>query len=63
MDKWDACDDLVDLNSLRGRECFGGLDLSNTTDITAFVLAFPPRTEDEKFIVLPYFWIPDELES
>lgn len=60
MEKWDACDEPVDLDLLRGRECFGGLDLSSTTDITAFVLVFPPRTEDEKFIVLPYFWIPDE---
>lgn len=60
MEKWDACDDPVDLDSLRGRECFAGLDLSSTTDITAFVLVFPPRTDDERFIVLPYFWIPDD---
>ncbi|MTI84825.1 MAG: terminase large subunit [Firmicutes bacterium] len=50
----------IDIDELRGRECFGGLDLSSTTDITAFVLVFPPRTEEEKFIVLPYFWIPDD---
>ncbi|OIJ17364.1 terminase [Anaerobacillus alkalilacustris] len=60
MEKWDACDEPVDLDLLRGRECYGGLDLSSTTDITAFVLVFPPKTDDEKFIVLPYFWIPDE---
>ncbi len=60
MDKWDACDDTFDLSILQGRECFGGLDLSSTTDITAFVLVFPPRTRDEKYIVLPYFWIPEE---
>ncbi|MGQ4666836.1 terminase large subunit [Metabacillus halosaccharovorans] len=60
MEKWDACDEQVDLDLLRGRECFGGLDLSSTTDITAFVLVFPPRTDEEKFIVLPYFWIPDD---
>lgn len=46
--------------SLRGRECYGGLDLSSTTDITAFVLVFPPRNSDEKYIVLPYFWIPED---
>lgn len=60
MEKWDACDEEIDMDSLRGRECFAGLDLSSTTDITAFVLVFPPRADDEKFIVLPYFWIPDE---
>ena len=60
MEKWDACDALVDMESLHGRMCYGGLDLSSTTDITAFVLVFPPRTDDEKFVVLPFFWIPEE---
>lgn len=60
MDKWDECDFEVDEATLIGRECYGGLDLSSTTDITAFVLVFPPRNEDEKYIVLPYFWIPEE---
>ena len=53
----------IDMDSLYGRECYGGLDLSSTTDITAFVLVFPPRTEDEKYILLPFFWLPkDTLE-
>lgn len=60
MDKWDQCDFNIDLDSLRGRECYGGLDLSSTTDITAFVLVFPPRNEEEKYIILPYFWIPED---
>lgn len=50
----------VPIESLRGRDCYGGLDLSSTSDITAFVLVFPPRTEDEKYIVLPFFWLPEE---
>lgn len=37
MDKWDACAFAVDPESLEGRVCYGGLDLSSTTDITAFV--------------------------
>ena len=60
MDKWDACAFPVDPEELRGRVCYGGLDLSSTSDITAFVLVFPPRTENEKYIVLPHFWIPEE---
>ena len=60
MEKWDACGFPVDERELLGRECFGGLDLSSTTDITALVLVFPPRTEDEKYILLPYFWIPED---
>ena len=50
----------IDLESLQGRECYGGLDLSSTSDITAFVLVFPPRGEDEKYIVLPFFWLPED---
>jgi phage terminase large subunit-like protein len=50
----------LDESELRGRDCYGGLDLSSTSDITAFVLVFPPRTDDEKYIVLPYFWLPED---
>lgn len=45
---------------LEGRDCYAGLDLSSTSDITALVLVFPPRTENEKYIVLPFFWLPEE---
>lgn len=50
----------IDMNSLLGRDCYAGLDLSSTSDITALVLVFPPRYEDEKYIVLPFFWLPEE---
>ena len=60
MEKWDKCAFAVNLEELEGRVCYGGLDLSSTTDITAFVLVFPPTDEDDKYYVLPYFWIPEE---
>ena len=60
MDRWDECDFEVDQDSLLGRECYAGLDLSSTSDITAFVLVFPPRPEEEKYSILPFFWIPEE---
>ena len=60
MDKWDACDFTVNEDELAGRVCYGGLDLSSTTDITAFVLVFPPLDEEDKYNILPYFWIPEE---
>lgn len=60
MQKWDECSFEVDPAELEGRVCYGGLDLSSTTDISAFVLVFPPRDDTEKYIVLPYFWIPEE---
>ncbi|MBJ2197618.1 MAG: terminase large subunit, partial [Muribaculaceae bacterium] len=60
MEKWDACAFPVDEREVLGRECYGGLDLSSSIDITAFVLVFPPRNDTEKYIFLPYFWIPEE---
>jgi len=60
MEKWDACAFPVDEQELIGRECYGGLDLSSSIDITAFVLVFPPRNDMEKYIILSYFWIPEE---
>jgi phage terminase large subunit-like protein len=54
--KWDACDRIS--TDLDGKECYGGLDLSSTTDLSAFVLVFPG--EDGKFDVLPFFWVPEE---
>jgi phage terminase large subunit-like protein len=50
----------IDRDALRGRMCYAGLDLSSTSDITALVLAFPPRTEDEKYVLLPFFWLPED---
>ena len=60
MDKWNLCSFPVDKERLKGRLCYGGLDLSSTTDITAFVLVFPPEDEDGKYEVLPFFWLPEE---
>jgi len=60
MDIWDKCSFTIDIEKLRGRECYGGLDLSSTNDITAFVLIFPPTIDDDKYYVLPYFWIPED---
>lgn len=58
-EKWDACG-ILPLPDLRGRPCYGGLDLSTTTDITAEVLVFPPMQEGEPTWFLPRFWIPEE---
>lgn len=60
MDIWEKCSFAVDIDKLRGRECYGGLDLSSSNDITAFVLIFPPTADDDKYYVLPFFWIPEE---
>jgi len=43
---------------LTGKRCFGGLDLSKTTDLTAFVLVFPPQPGLETAVVLFRAWKP-----
>ena len=60
MEKWDACAFPVIPEELEGRVCYGGLDLSSTTDLTSFCLVFPPEDEDDRYYVLPYFWLPEE---
>ena len=41
MGAWEECGDDVAYDELRGKTCYGGLDLSATTDLTAFELLFP----------------------
>lgn len=61
IEKWDACDFPVNEEDLYGRPCYGGLDLSSTSDITAFVLVFPPDDEENGiYKILPYFWLPED---
>lgn len=43
---------------LAGRECWGGLDLSRTRDMTSFALVFP--WEDGSYRILTWFWLPED---
>lgn len=58
---WDQCGGAVDPEALQGRECYAGLDLASTRDVTAFVLVFPD--EDGTYDVLPFFWVPQDTLS
>ena len=44
--------------TLKGKKCFGGLDLSSTTDLSAFVLVFPPQPGLELWVTLFWAWRP-----
>ncbi|KAB8167052.1 terminase large subunit [Streptomyces sp. 3MP-14] len=53
----------VELDELEGRTCYGGLDLSSTTDMTAFSLWFPPVDpvdDTEPHVWVPFFWLPED---
>ena len=47
-------------DSLKGKRCFGGLDLSTTTDLSAFVLEFPPQPGLTCWVSLFWAWRPAE---
>lgn len=59
IDNWDACQRVIDWGQYKGRECYGGLDMSLNTDLTAFVLVFPRPdlvlivTEEGEYVVTP----------
>ncbi|MBP7639030.1 MAG: terminase large subunit [Kiritimatiellae bacterium] len=53
IEQWQACQG--ELPNLDGRPCWGGLDLSSTTDLTALALVFPG---DGCFYLLTKFWAP-----
>jgi phage terminase large subunit-like protein len=53
---WMACD-IGALPDLTGKECYGGLDLASTRDISALVLQFPDVYGKKQ--ILPIFWMPE----
>ncbi len=62
LKRWDRCGGPVAEADLLGRRCWGGLDLSATTDLTAWVLLFPPE-DDEIWRVLWRIWTPEAMLS
>jgi phage terminase large subunit-like protein len=48
----------IDMESLKGKQCWGGLDLASTMDLSSLVLFFP--MEDQKDVVLVWFWCPEQ---
>lgn len=56
---WDEQGGLVVEEKLAGRTCYGGLDLSSVSDLTAWVLVFPRDDDPEEVDVLARFWCPE----
>jgi len=46
-------------DELMGKLCFGGLDLSTVSDLTAWVMIFPDEGNPEQIDVLSRFWCPE----
>lgn len=59
LDKWDECAQPIDRAELKGRECFGGLDLASVSDFCAYTLVFPPKAPGERWKLLLYLYLPE----
>lgn len=57
-ERWISAREDYDDELLVGRRCYGGLDLSSTTDLTAFVLLFAPTQNDPHWRLKAWFWLP-----
>lgn len=58
LDLWDENAGEVDEQGLLGRECYGGLDLSAVSDLTAWVMVFPDAENAEDLAIIARFWCP-----
>ena len=57
---WAGCADTFEEIELYGRDCYAGLDLSKSNDISSLVYVFPPVEEGEKYKVVCRCWCPEE---
>ena len=55
---WDENAGIIDEEALRGRQCYGGLDLDAVDDLTAWVMGFPEEDDPETVGFLCRFWCP-----
>ncbi len=55
---WDENAGDVSEADLAGRVCYGGLDLSAVSDLTAWVMVFPRADDPEELDILARFWCP-----
>lgn len=64
LDSWQGMSVIAKRNAARdylaGKRCFGGLDLSTTTDLTALTLIFPPQDGLDHFVTLFWAWRPED---
>lgn len=61
LDKWDTfCAGEIDFSKYEGRQAVGaGLDLGNTSDLTALCLLFERESEEAEFDAIWWHWTPD----
>jgi phage terminase large subunit-like protein len=62
IDMWDGCASVIDSEKLKGRQCFAGMDLARSKDMSALALVFPDDAGN--YDVLMRYWLPeDEMKA
>lgn len=59
LDLWDENSGLVEEEELQGCTCYGGLDLSSVSDLSAWVMVFPEENDPERVEIVARFWCPE----
>ncbi|MBY0499306.1 MAG: phage terminase small subunit P27 family [Nitrosomonas sp.] len=57
---WMGAQGEYDWDDLKGRNAYGGLDLSSTTDLTGLVLLVEPLAQGEPWKMISMPWLPDD---
>jgi len=60
MDQWDNSSQSIDLESLKGKQCWGGLDLSTLKDLSALSWVFRDDSNDVYTAIMRFFCPRDE---
>jgi phage terminase large subunit-like protein len=60
MDDWDKCDQVVDLDAMKGRHGIAAIDLSTTTDSSSLGIVFPPTRDDPKWKLWIQYFLPKD---
>jgi phage terminase large subunit-like protein len=60
MALWDSGSKAIAVEQLRGRKCYGGLDLGRVNDLTSLCLVFPPLVDGEPTVAIWRHWCPKD---
>jgi phage terminase large subunit-like protein len=58
LDDWDASAGMIRGEDMIGRDCWAGVDLGSTSDLTAYALTFPDQ-ETDTYRTAWRFWVPE----
>jgi phage terminase large subunit-like protein len=58
LEDWDAAAGMIDGQEMLGKDCYGGVDLGSTSDLTAYALTFPDH-ETDTYRTAWRFWVPE----